>query len=291
MGFVGGMFKIIDTKRLNSQIVSWEVESGEITRHAKPGQFIVLRIDETGERIPLTIYDMDKTKKTISLIFQEVGKSTHKMGRLTTGDSILDLIGPLGHATDTRNFGSVLCVGGGVGSAPLFPIVRALIESGNDVTVVLGFKTADLIILEDRFKELFTRAGKEPKVFVTTDDGSNGTKGLVTDVMKKLMQTQKFDRGFAIGPLIMMKFAVAVFNSFGVPAIVSLNTVMVDGTGMCGGCRCTVGGQTRFVCVDGPEFEGAQVNFDELLARQNRYHRHEQHAMDLHKEHVCRLDR
>jgi NAD(P)H-flavin reductase len=285
------MFKIISKQRLNNQIVLMEVEAGEITRHAKAGQFIVLRLDEFGERIPLTIYDMDKTKKTISLIYQEIGKSTHKMSTFNEGDSILDLIGPLGHATDTRNFGAVLCVGGGVGSAPLFPITRALIESGNKVSVVLGFKNKELIILEERFKELFIKAGQEPKVFVTTDDGSNGTKGLVTDIMKKLMQEQKFDRGFAIGPLIMMKFAVQTFMQFSVPSIVSLNTVMVDGTGMCGGCRCTVDNQTKFVCVDGPEFSGELVNFNELLARQNRYSHHETNAMNLHKEHVCRLDR
>lgn len=278
------MFTILNKTRLNGQIVLLEVEAGEITRHAKAGQFIVLRIDERGERIPLTIYDMDREKKTLSIVIQEIGKSTKKLGMLNAGDAIRDLIGPLGHPTAIQNFGKVLCVGGGVGTAPLFPITRSLVEHGNDVDIVLGFKNKDLIILEDRMRAL-------SRCITTTDDGSNGRKGLVTDVMRELLLKEKYDKAFIIGPLIMMKFASRVTLEFNVPTIVSLNSVMVDGTGMCGGCRVGVGTDTKFACVDGPEFDAATVHFDEMLLRQNRYGLQEKESLELHHKECPWQDR
>ena len=263
--------------------VGWlEVEAPQIAKKRKAGQFIILRIDEQGERIPLTIADSNPEKGTITLICQSIGKTSTQLNSLQAGDTIRDIAGPLGQPSHLENFGTAVCVGGGVGIAVTYPIAKALKELGNTVISILGARTKDLLILEDEMRSA------SDEVRIATDDGSYGVKGFVTDQLKALIQERKVDFVLAIGPTIMMKAVSNVTREFGIKTMVSLNSIMIDGTGMCGGCRVTVGGRAKFVCVDGPEFDGHQVDFDELMLRQRMYLTEERQSLD--QFHECKLD-
>ena len=259
------MYKIIIKKELNEAVTLMEVLAPDISKKAKPGQFIILRVDEHGERIPLTISNTNKESGTVTIIFQVVGLSTRKLNMLKQGDFILDFVGPLGKASEIEGLNKVCIVGGGVGSAICLPLARALYEQGAEVEVILGFRNKDLIILEDEFRKYSNT------LHVVTDDGSNDNKGLVTDVLKKILKDTKYDKLFTVGPLIMMKYVVETAKQYDQDTIVSMNPVMIDGTGMCGGCRVSVNGKQKFACVDGPEFDGASINFDEAIARSKMY--------------------
>jgi ferredoxin--NADP+ reductase len=254
------MFRIRSKKVLGPELKLFVVEAPEIAAKAQPGQFIILRECECAERIPLTIADFDRQEGTITIIFQEVGRSTRDLGLLEAGDSILDFVGPLGQKSEIENFGKVICVGGGVGVAPVYPITRALYEAGNHVVSIIGARNKDLLILEEEMRQV------SHQLVVMTDDGSHGEKGFVTDSLRKLLSEDTYARVIAIGPLVMMKAVSEVTREFGVKTIVSLNPIMVDGTGMCGACRVAVGGETKFACVDGPEFDGHEVDW--ALAQQ-----------------------
>ncbi len=266
------MNKIVSKEQFSEKVFKFEVEAPLIARARKAGHFVIVRIDEHGERIPLTIAEADKTRGTVTLVVQKVGVSSDKLCSLEAGDSILDIVGPLGRPTHIENFGTVVCAGGGVGVAPMLPIVQALKAAGNRVITVLAGRSKELIILE---KEM--RASSD-EVIIMTDDGSYGTKGLVTEGIENVIKRETVDRCFAIGPAIMMKFVCLLTKKYDIPTDVSLNTIMVDGTGMCGACRITVGGVTKFVCVDGPEFDGHQVDFDEMLKRMSAFKKEEQTA-------------
>ncbi len=272
------MFKIVKKERLASNIVRLEVEAPYIARKRKPGQFIVVRVNESGERIPLTIADSDTEKGTITLIVQEVGKTTFLIGDLEEGDAFSDVIGPLGVPTHIEKFGTVVCVGGGVGTAVVYPIAKGMKDAGNRVIFIIGARSKDLLILEDEAKAL------TDEVIITTDDGSYGKKGFVTDALKEVIDREKVDMVVAIGPAIMMKAVSDLTRGYGIKTIVSLNSIMVDGTGMCGACRVTVAGQTRFACIDGPEFDGHQVDFEELLRRQRMYLEEEKIALQIENQ-------
>jgi ferredoxin--NADP+ reductase len=247
-----------------------------VAKKAKPGQFIILRIDETGERIPLTIADFDRKKGTITIIFMEVGKTTVELGKLNEGDKILNFAGPLGVPSEIEKFGTVICIGGGVGIAPLYPIVRALKDAGNKVISILGARNKDLLMLEDEIEKY------SDELLIATDDGSKGHKGFVSDVLQDLIDKDtKIDVVWAIGPVIMMKVVADLTRKYDLKTVVSLNPIMVDGTGMCGGCRVTVGDETKFACVDGPEFNGHLVDFDNLMLRNRRFVCEEKHACKL----------
>ncbi|MFQ5645652.1 MAG: sulfide/dihydroorotate dehydrogenase-like FAD/NAD-binding protein [bacterium] len=276
------MFKILKAEMLTPNSILHEVHAPLVVRNARPGQFIILRVDEEGERIPLTIADKDRERGTISLITQIVGATTARLSDLKEGDAILDLVGPLGKPTHIENFGRVACVGGGLGAAPLYPITKALKEAGNYVTFISGARSREYVILEEEFKSLVDR------LEITTDDGSYGVHGLVTDTLLELIKTERVDLVVAIGPLVMMSAVCRLTGEFNVPTVVSLNPIMVDGTGMCGSCQVTVGGETKFVCVDGPEFDGHQVDFNELRMRQAFYLNEEKTAYDLYKEQKCK---
>ncbi len=254
------MYKIRSKKVLGPGLKLMVVEAPEIAAKAQPGQFIILRENEYAERIPLTIADFDRQEGTITIIFQEVGRSTRDLGLLEAGDSILDFVGPLGKKSEIEDFGKVICVGGGVGVAPVYPITRALYEAGNHVVSIIGARNRELLILEEEMRKV------SHQLVVMTDDGSYGEKGFVTDALRKILSQDTYARVIAIGPLVMMKAVSQVTKEFGVKTIVSLNPIMVDGTGMCGACRVEVGGETRFACVDGPEFDGHEVDWD--LAQQ-----------------------
>ena len=259
------MFNILDVKQLSKEIKSMAVSAPEIAKKAKQGQFIVLRIDETGERIPLTINDFDPKTGSITIIFQEVGKTTKKLGMLKKGDSLIDVAGPLGHPGKAEKIGTVMCIGGGVGTAVVYPEARALKEIGNTVISIIGAGSRDMIILEDKMRKI------SDELFITTDDGSYGRRGVVTDPLKEILTKRDVDLVIAIGPIIMMKFVCLMTKQFNIPTIVNLNPIMVDGTGMCGSCRVTVGNEVKFACVDGPEFDGHLVDFDELTNRNSRF--------------------
>jgi NAD(P)H-flavin reductase len=259
------MFKIIEKEFLSENVAKLVIEAPYIAKSRKAGHFIILRIDENGERIPLTISDADIEKGTITLIVQRVGVSSHKLCSMNAGESILDVVGPLGTATHIANVGTVLCAGGGVGVAPLFPIVQAMKLAGNRVITVIAARNKDLVILEDQMRKY------SDELIIMTDDGSKGTKGLVTHGMEEVILREKIDEAIVIGPAIMMKFAALTTKKYDIPTQASLNTIMVDGTGMCGACRVTVGGKTEFVCVNGPEFDAHKVNFDEMLNRLGAY--------------------
>jgi ferredoxin/flavodoxin---NADP+ reductase len=278
-------YKIISKKQLSENVFMIDVAAPLVARARKAGQFVIVSVDvENGERIPLTIAGADAKKGTIRLIFQRVGKATGQMAELQPGDSMGYVAGPLGQPTHIEKFGTVVCVGGGIGNAPLLPIATAMKEAGNRVISILGARTKDLIILEDEFRAI------SEEVIVVTDDGSYGRKALVTEPLKEICQrADKPNLAVAIGPTIMMKFCCDVTKQFEVPTQVSLNTIMVDGTGMCGGCRVEVGGKTKFVCVDGPEFDGHQVNFDAMMKRMSAYRTLEQKAYDEFKSHQCRI--
>lgn len=267
------MFRIVAKRELAPRIKLFEVEAPELVPKARPGQFIILRIDEEGERIPLTIADFDREKGTITIIFQEVGKTTELLGELQAGDSILDFVGPLGCPSEIERFGTVVCVGGGVGVAPVFPIARALREAGNRVISIIGARSRDMLIWEKEMERVSS------ELLVATDDGSAGVKGFVTDVLVEVLNREKVDRVVAIGPAVMMREVCRVTPE-SIPTVVSLNPIMVDGTGMCGACRVEVGGKTRFACVDGPEFDGHQVNWELVLKRAKMFVEEERIAME-----------
>ncbi len=259
------MNKIISKEHFSENVVKLEVEAPLIARSRKAGHFVIVRVGEKGERVPLTIAGADIQKGTITLVIQAVGKSSKKICSLNVGNYITDLVGPLGQATHIEKVGTVVCAGGGVGVAPLLPIVEAFHKAGNRVIVILAARTKELVILEKQMKE------NADEVIIMTDDGSYGEKGLVTNGIEKVIAREKVDLCVTIGPAIMMKFVSALTKKYDIPTVASLNTIMVDGTGMCGACRISVGGKTRFVCVDGPEFDAHQVDFDELLMRLNAY--------------------
>lgn len=276
------MYEIVEKQELNPQVTLMKVKAPRIAKKAKPGQFIILRIDELGERIPLTIADYDASLGTVTIIFQKVGKTTMALGDLAEGDSILDFAGPLGMPSHLNGIKKAAVIGGGLGTAIAYPQAKALYKAGAEVDAIIGFRNKELIILEDEVKAVSSRA------FVTTDDGSNGNKGFVTDILKKLIEEgNKYDAVIAIGPLVMMKAVSNLTKEYGIKTIVSLNPIMIDGTGMCGGCRVTVGGETKFACVDGPDFDGHQVDFDEAIARSRMYKADEELAAQRHK---CRLE-
>ena len=259
-------------------------EAPLVATAAKPGQFIILSISEDGERIPLTIAGADPQNGMIRLIWQRVGKTTAMLSDIKQGENIANIAGPLGRPTEIRNFGKVVCVGGGIGNAPLLPIAKALKDAGNRIISILGARNKQLFILEDDF------AAISDELIITTDDGSYGKKALVTEPLERICSSeQRPDKAFVIGPAVMMKFCCGVTKKYNVPTEVSLNTIMVDGTGMCGGCRVEVGGQTKFVCVDGPEFDGHLVNFDLMMKRQAAYKNQEKIAYEQYKEHRCRI--
>ena len=273
------MFKIVSKQKIAPKEFDIWVEAGRIAKHAKAGQFVVLRVDDQGERIPLTIADYDKEKGLIRLIFQVVGKTTAAMSCLNVGDSIKDISGPLGTPSEVEKFGTVLMVGGGVGIAALYPIIKELKLAGNKVITILGGRTSDLVIMKEEC------AKYSDELIITTDDGSEGMKGVVTEAMKMVVERgEKIDRCWCIGPSIMMKFGTKAAAQLGLPIIVSLNPLMVDGTGMCGCCRVTVDNKIFFACVDGPEFDGHLVDFDQAMKRQQQYKTEEGRAKLAYEE-------
>jgi ferredoxin--NADP+ reductase len=260
------MYEILEKKILSENVKLIKVKAPLVARKAKAGQFIILRIDEKGERIPLTIADYNREKGTITIIFMEVGKTTKQLGKLKVGDSILNFAGPLGQPSEIEKFGNVVCIGGGVGIAPLYPIVRELKRAGNYVISILGARNEKLLMLEKEIQEF------SDELHICTDDGSKGTKGFVSNILQNLVDDgKKIDIVWAIGPVIMMKVVVDLTKKYDIKTIVSLNPIMVDGTGMCGGCRVSVGGENKFACVDGPEFDGHKVDFNNLLLRNRRF--------------------
>ncbi|MBN1409927.1 MAG: sulfide/dihydroorotate dehydrogenase-like FAD/NAD-binding protein [Spirochaetales bacterium] len=281
------MNKIIEKKIFSGQIKLIVVEAPDVAAKAEPGQFIILRVSDKGERIPLTIADYDGNKGTLTLVFQEVGKSTIELGRKQPGDFLESLTGPLGMPSDIELYGKIICVGGGVGIAPIYPIARALKKAGNKVVSIIGARSGDLLFWEEKMKAV------SDELIVCTDDGSYGRKALVTVPLKEILEREKnaISRIWAIGPAIMMKFCSATTLEFKTPTIVSLNSIMVDGTGMCGACRVEVGGQTRFVCVDGPEFDGHQVDWPLLMSRQKTYLEEEMEALEHYHNKSCQCDR
>ncbi|HEX9118158.1 MAG TPA: sulfide/dihydroorotate dehydrogenase-like FAD/NAD-binding protein [Anaerolineae bacterium] len=280
------MYRILQKQVLSDVTKLMVVEAPQVARAARAGQFVIVRSHDHGERIPLTIADFDRSAGTITLIFQEVGKSTMEMGKFEPGQSFATVAGPLGHPTEIENFGTVVCVGGGVGIAPLYPIARALKEAGNTVITIIGARTKDLLFWEDRM------AAISDQIIVTTDDGSYGRKALVTEPLKEILESRpgQVAHCWAIGPAVMMKFVSATTKPFAVPTVVSLNTVMIDGTGMCGGCRVLLADGAQFVCVDGPEFDGHKVDWSNLMSRLSYYKAEEQEAIE-HWQHVCNLDK
>lgn len=269
------MYKIIKKVRLNPTVTKMDVLAPHVAKKAEPGQFIILRATEDGERIPLTIADFDREKGTVSVIFQIVGASTLDLNQKEEGDFIPDFAGPLGNATKTDGLKKVAVIGGGVGCAIAYPIVKKLASEGAEVHSVIGFRNRDLVILKDEF------AAASARLLVMTDDGSDGEKGLVTDALEKLVaEGNVYDEVIAIGPLIMMKFVCLLTKRLGIKTIVSMNPVMIDGTGMCGGCRLMVGGEMKFACIDGPEFDGHLVDFDDALDRASMYKDFERHTYE-----------
>ena len=269
------MFKIVKKKILNQQVTLMEIDAPEVARKAMPGQFIILRVDDNGERIPLTVADYDRSRGTITIIFQVVGATTRLLNEKNEGEYISDFVGPLGRATKTDGLKKVAVVGGGVGCAIAYPVAKALHDKGCEVHAIVGFRNRNLVILEDEFR------AASSQLFIMSDDGSIGEKGLVTDALKKLIEEgNQYDEVIAIGPLIMMKFVSLLTKEYGIKTVVSMNPVMIDGTGMCGGCRLTVGGETKFACVDGPEFDGHLVDFDEAMDRASMYRDFERHKYD-----------
>jgi len=270
------MAKILEKERLSDVVVKITIDSPQIAKKRKAGQFVVMRINETGERIPLTIADADEKAGTLTIIFQEVGKSTMLLGSLNVGDKIVDVVGPLGKPTHIEMFGAVASIGGGVGIAALYPITEALHKAKNSIVSIIGARTKNLLMLEDEMRAV------SDEFFITTDDGSYGEKGLVTNVLTNVIEKgKKLDIVFAVGPVPMMKAVSDVTRTYGIRTVVSLNSIMVDATGMCGACRCTVEGKTRFVCVEGPEFDGHAVDFDELMKRQKAYIEQEKKSIEL----------
>lgn len=274
------MFEIKRKKKLNPSVTLMEINAPLVAKKAELGQFIILRTDEDGERIPLTIADYNRVTGTITIIFQVVGATTEKLNRMNEGEKLLDFVGPLGLKTETEGKKKVAVVGGGVGCAIAYPVVKKFHEIGAEVHAIVGFRNKDLVILEDEFRE------HSSKFIVMSDDGSTGRKGLVTDALKELIESgEAYDEVITIGPLIMMKFVSMLTKNYGIKTVASMNPIMIDGTGMCGGCRLSVGGETRFACVDGPEFDAHKVDFDEAIARSSMYKDFEHQSY----EDVCNL--
>lgn len=276
------MYRIVRKESLSSIIKLLEVEAPEVAAKARAGQFIILRINEQGERIPLTIADFDRARGTVTTILQEVGYSTRLFGALEAGDSLADFVGPLGQPTEIENYGRVVCVGGGVGVAPIYPIVRALKEAGNEVISIIGARTKELLILEEKMSAVSS------KLLVATDDGSYGHHGFVTDLLKQVLEEKgNVVKVWGIGPVVMMRAVAETTRPFGVPTMVSMNPIMVDGTGMCGACRVSVGGETKFACVDGPEFDGHKIDWQLALRRMSMYKEEEEQSLTAHKGGCC----
>ena len=274
------MFRILEKQSLNAFVTKMKIEAPRVAQKAAPGQFVILRSHQDGERIPLTVADYDRTEGSVTVIFQVVGAGTEKLNHLNEGDCIPDFVGPLGNATHLDGLRKVAVVGGGVGSAIAYPVAKALFERGTEVHAIVGFRNKDLAILEEEFKAHSTR------FIPVSDDGSWGERGLVTDALRALIEGgEQYDEVIAIGPLPMMKFVSLLTKEYNIPTVVSMNPIMIDGTGMCGGCRLTVGGKVKFACVDGPEFDGHLVDFDEAIARSSMYRTTERRA----HEDTCNL--
>ena len=275
------MYRIVKKRVLNPTVSLMEIEAPAVARKAEPGQFIILRVDEEGERIPLTIADFDRERGTVTIIYQVVGATTEKLNHRSEGDFLQDFVGPLGRATETEGLKRVAVVGGGVGTAIAYPVAKKLHDVGCCVDLIVGFRSRDLVILEDEFKAASTQ------LIIGTDDGSYGKKALVTDLLREQIEAgAKYDRVIAIGPVVMMKFVCQLTREYNIPTVVSMNPIMIDGTGMCGCCRLTVGGEVKFACVDGPDFDGHKVDFDEVIARNATYKEFEAKAKE---KHTCRL--
>ncbi len=278
------MFEIIKKTVLNPTVIKMEIKAPRVAAKAEAGQFIILRTDDEGERIPLTVADYDRENGTVTIIFQKVGATTDKLAAMEEGDFLHDFVGPLGRETETEGLKKVAVVGGGVGCAIAYPVAKKLHENGTVVHSIVGFRTKDLVILEEDFKNV------SDKFVMMTDDGSWGTQGLVTNALRSLIESgEKYDEVIAIGPIVMMKFVSQLTKEYGIKTVVSMNPIMIDGTGMCGGCRLSVGGKTKFACVDGPEFDGHEVDFDEAMRRGGMYKEFELHKREetcnlLHKE-------
>lgn len=274
-------YKIVKKADLNSQIYLMEIEAPLVARKAAPGQFVILRIDEKGERVPFTIADFDKEKGTVTVIIQAVGKTTRDLSKLNEGDTILDFAGPLGIPTPLEGLKKVAVIGGGLGTAIAYPQAKKLKELGAEVTAISGFRSKEYIILEDEMNAV------SDKLIITTDDGSNGLQGFVTDRLREELESgEKYDEVIAIGPLLMMRAVCNLTKEFGIPTTVSMNPVMIDGTGMCGGCRVIVGGETKFACVDGPDFDGHKIDWDAAIKRQQMFKAYEKRSCEEGK---CRL--
>jgi ferredoxin--NADP+ reductase len=275
------MYKILERVDYSDDVYMQVIEAPAVAAACQPGQFIILMIDEEAERIPLTIADFDREAGTITIVVQAVGTSTRRLQKLGKGDSISNFIGPLGQPSEIEKVGTVICAGGGVGVAPIYPIARALKEAGNKVISIVAARNQKLLVWEDKMREI------SDELIVTTDDGSRGRHCLVTEPLKELCEAGGIDQVYAIGPGIMMKFCAKTTQAYDVKTIVSLNAIMVDGTGMCGGCRVSVGGETKFVCVDGPEFDGHEVDFDLLMSRQRQYLPQEKESLDSYMSNAC----
>ena len=274
------MYRIVKKEVLNPTVTRMEIEAPLIAKKAEPGQFIILRVDEKGERIPLTVADFDRERGTVTIVFQIVGATTEKLNHLEEGDCLQDFVGPLGRPSETEGLKKVAVIGGGVGCAIAYPVAKKLHQQGAEVHSIVGFRNKDLVILEEEFRAVSS------KFVMMTDDGSYGEKGLVTNALEKLIaEGETYDEVIAIGPLVMMKFVVKLTKEHNIKTVVSMNPIMIDGTGMCGGCRLTVGGKTKFACVDGPDFDGFEVDFDEAMARGTMYRDFERHAY----EETCNL--
>ena len=274
------MYRIVKKEVLNPTVTRMDIEAPLIAKKAEPGQFIILRVDEKGERIPLTVADFDRERGTVTIIFQIVGATTEKLNHLEEGDCLQDFVGPLGRPSETEGLKKVAVIGGGVGCAIAYPVAKKLHQQGAEVHSIVGFRNKDLVILEEEFQAV------SDKFVMMTDDGSYGEKGLVTNALEKLIaEGETYDEVIAIGPLVMMKFVVKLTKEHNIKTVVSMNPIMIDGTGMCGGCRLTVGGKTKFACVDGPDFDGFEVDFDEAMARGTMYRDFERHAY----EETCNL--
>ncbi len=269
------MYRIVSKEIINESITKMDIESPLVAKKAEPGQFIILRVDENGERIPLTIADYNREKGTVTIIFQVVGATTEKLNELNEGEYILDFVGPLGNPTELDGIKKAAVIGGGVGCAIAYPIAKKLHATGSEVHSVIGFRNKELVILEEEFNN------SSDLMKIMTDDGSYGEKGLVTNALEELIKNgNEYDAVFAIGPLIMMKFVCELTKKYNIKTIVSMNPIMIDGTGMCGGCRLTVGGKTKFACIDGPDFDGHLIDFDEAIERSSMYKDFEKHKRD-----------
>ena len=276
------MFRIVDKKRLNPQVTLMKLSAPHVVKNAKAGQFVVLKMDEKGERIPLTIDDTDKKENTLTVIFQEVGTTTKCLANLDKGGSIMDIIGPLGRSTHVARASRVIAIGGGVGTAEIYPVAKAFKEAGNEVASIIGARNKELLLLIDEMKMA------SDQLHIATDDGSFGKKGFVTDILKELLEKGKYDLVYAVGPIFMMKAVALLTKQYNLKTIVSLNANMVDATGMCGTCRVTVAGKTKFACVDGPDFDAHEIDFEEFINRDRRFKDREEESLKCYEKTGCR---